>query len=61
MAVVTSFFGVTKLTGEDSNKFRQQVSYGRPNQAAKDALARGTKILNAIDNKGCYTVTVKKK
>lgn len=58
MAVQTSFFGVTKLTGEDSKKFRRQMTYGKPTQAAEASLARGTKMLAQLQAKG-YAKTKK--
>jgi hypothetical protein len=60
MAVVTSFFGVTKLTGADSDKFQRQVAYGRPNEAAKKSLAHGARILKAMETKGKFVVKIKK-
>jgi hypothetical protein len=41
MAVHSNTFGGLVLSGDDAAKFRSQVRYGRPNQAAKDAVARG--------------------
>lgn len=61
MAVVTTFFGVTRLSGADSDKFRRQVTYGRPSKAAKDALVRGTKMLEKMERTGTYVVKIKKK
>lgn len=60
MAVQTSFFGVTKLTGEDSKKFQRQVTYGRPNTAASVALARGKSLLRQLDAKGQVVAKIKK-
>jgi len=61
MAVQTSFFGVTKLTGEDSDKFRRQVTYGRPNRQAEASLARGKRTLEAFQDKGYVVVKINKK
>lgn len=60
MSVQTSFFGVTKLTGEDSKKFRRQVTYGKPNKAAVASLARGQAILKQLQAKGSVATKIKK-
>ncbi len=60
MAVHSHFFGVTKLTGADSEKFHRQVTYGRPTKVASDALARGKKLLREFDKRGSVTVKLKK-
>lgn len=52
MSVQTTFFGVTRLTGKDAKKFRRQVSYGKPSQAAANSLARGNEILKQMHSKG---------
>jgi hypothetical protein len=41
MAVTSSTFGAVRLTAKDAKKFRDQMTYGRPMQAAVDACARG--------------------
>ena len=56
MSVHSTFFGVTKLTDEDSAKFRRQVTFGRPNQAAMDSLKRGKALLRAADSNGCVSI-----
>ena len=61
MAVHSTFFGVTKLTGEDSEKFRRQVNYGRPSQAAQDSLKRGQALLRSMDSKGYVILKAKNK
>lgn len=43
MSVSSSTFGAVRLTKSDARKFRDQVTYGRPKQAAVDACARGKK------------------
>lgn len=52
MSVHSTFFGVTRLTDEDSRKFRRQVAYGRPSKAAVASLKRGKVMLRAADSKG---------
>ncbi len=44
MAVFSNTFGGLRLTGEDATKFRNQVRYGRSNQAARDTAARGREL-----------------
>ena len=60
MAVHSTFFGVTKLTGEDSDKFRRQVTFGRPSQAAVESLQRGQALLRAMDSKGYVKIKAAK-
>lgn len=52
MAVHSNTFGGLHLTGEDAKKFRQQVTAGRPNQAAKNSAAKGIKAAQALLSKG---------
>jgi hypothetical protein len=59
MAVHTSFFGVTKLTGTDSTAFQRQVTYGRPTKAARAALSRGNKLVKEFQSKGYVVVKIK--
>jgi hypothetical protein len=60
MSIHSTAFGVTKLTKEDSAKFRRQVSHGRPSKAASVSLKEGHTLLTALDKRGCVTVKVKK-
>jgi hypothetical protein len=46
MAIRSDLFGSVHLTEKDAEKFVRQVTYGRPNDAAKQALARGDELLN---------------
>jgi len=55
MAIKTSTFGGVHLTGEDAEKFRRQVKYGRPKKAAHQALAEGRKYLKEFEEKGYVT------
>jgi len=52
MSVKSSVFGAVHLTGHDAKKFKQQVKYGRPKQAAKTALANGKALLGNKDSHG---------
>lgn len=49
------------MTGEDSEKFRRQVNYGRPSQAAQDSLRRGQALLRSMDTKGYVVIKAAKK
>ena len=60
MAVQTTFFGVTKLTGKDAKKFRRQVAYGRPSKAASASLARGNELLKEFRAKGEVAAKISK-
>ncbi len=52
MAIKSSAFGTTRLTGKDAEKFRLQITYGRPTQAAKDSYARGKEAAREYAQKG---------
>lgn len=59
MSIHSTAFGVTRLTKQDSEKFRRQVSYGRPSKAAMTALKEGRKLLETLDKHGVVTVKLK--
>ena len=59
MSIHSSAFGVTKLTNEDSKQFLKQVTYGRPNDAARKSLANGREMLQAIQSNGSVKVKIK--
>lgn len=59
MSVQSTFFGVTKLTDEDSVKFRQQVTFGRPNKEAIASLKRGKELLRSMNSKGHIKIKAK--
>jgi hypothetical protein len=61
MSVKSSSFGVTYLSGEDAEKFRNQVSYGRPSEKAVAALKRGEAMLRGMDSKGRVIIKLKGK
>lgn len=48
MAVHSDTFGGLHLTGEDAEKFRRQVRYGRPSAGAKAAVERGRALAAAL-------------
>ena len=59
MAVHSSNFDVTELTGEDALRFHQQIAEGRSNKAAIEGLEEGSKLLQDIKTKGYALVTPK--
>ncbi len=60
MSVKTSVFGSIRLSGSDAEKFQDQVKYGRSTKAARDTLARGTKMLSKYDKDGHVRIKVKR-
>lgn len=52
MSVVSSAFRPVKLTGAEAKKFKNQVSFGRPSQAARDSYARGKDAAREFAEKG---------
>lgn len=52
MSVKSSAFGTTKLSGKEAAKFRNQITYGRPTQAARDSYARGKDAAREFAEKG---------
>jgi hypothetical protein len=59
MSIKSSAFGVTKLTNKDSKKFLDQVTYGRPNKAARQSLEDGRELLKKIQSQGSAKHTFK--
>lgn len=59
MAVKTSIFGAIRLSGDDADKFTQQVAYGRPKKAANVGLAKGVKLLKQYESKGFAVIKLK--
>lgn len=59
MSVQSTFFGVTKLTDEDSAKFHRQVVFGRPTKTAIASLKRGKVLLRTFEKQGYVKIKVK--
>ncbi|MDI2103941.1 hypothetical protein [Bradyrhizobium sp. Mp64] len=58
--IKSNAFGRVTLTDEDAKKFRNQVSYGKPKQAAQDSVRRGTELMQSFqENRGKVTVKLK--
>ena len=60
MAIHSTAFGVIRLTNKESEKFRRQVTYGRPSKAALATLKQGEALLKTIDKKGSVVVKAKR-
>lgn len=60
MSIESTAFGVTKLTKKDSEKFRNQVTYGRPSKAASASLRNGKALLKVLDKHGSVKVQTRK-
>lgn len=59
--IKSNAFGRVTLTDEDAKKFRNQVAYGKPKQAAKDSVQRGSQMLQSFQaNRGKVTVKLGK-
>ena len=52
-----AMFRPTKLCGEDAEKFLRQVKYGRPKNAAHEALERGRKMMAEYEANGFVKVS----
>jgi hypothetical protein len=62
MSIKSNAFGRVTLTDDDARKFRNQVSYGKPKQAATDSVKRGVQMVQSFqDNKGKVTVRLKQR
>jgi hypothetical protein len=52
MAIKSNAFGRVTLTEQDAKKFQDQVTYGKPKAAAKEAAKRGVKLSRAMTSNG---------
>lgn len=59
MSIHSHAFGRITLTGADAKKFRNQVTYGRPNAAAKATVAEGVKHSKEFAEKGSISLKLK--
>ena len=59
--IKSNTFGRVTLTDEDAKKFRKQVAYGKPKQAAQASVLRGTQLVQSFkENQGKVTVKLRK-
>ena len=56
MSVTSETFGGVRLSAQDAEKFKNQITYGRPKAAAAESLARGQKLLKEYAKKGYVAV-----
>lgn len=59
MSIISHAFGRIELTGADAKKFRNQVTYGRPNKAAKAAVQEGVKLSKQLAENGSLSLKLK--
>lgn len=52
MAVKSTVFGSVMLSGSEAQKFRRQVTYGRPKEAAVQSAKCGDKIRAELEKNG---------
>ncbi|MBB4264216.1 hypothetical protein [Bradyrhizobium sp. CIR3A] len=48
------------MTDDDAKKFRNQVAFGKPKQAAQASVLRGTQMVQSFKDKGKVTVKLRK-
>ena len=61
MAIRSHTFGRVTLTERDAEKFKAQVTYGKPKSAAVDSVKRGVEMSRDFrDNGGSLTLTLKR-
>lgn len=59
MSIVSHTFGRVKLTEADAAKFKNQVTYGRPKAAARNAVAEGVKHSKSLSDEGVIKLRLK--
>lgn len=52
MAVLSNTFGGLHLSGTDAKKFRDQVKFGRANDAAKASALKGRSLAKSLAENG---------
>ena len=60
MSITSHAFGRVKLTEADATKFKNQVTYGRPKLAAKQAVAEGVALSKSLGEKGIISLQLHK-
>lgn len=61
MSVKSSTFGGVRLSGEEAEKFRRQVAYGKPKAAAHTAAERGRIMLKEFNTQGYVRIVPKER
>lgn len=59
MSIKSNPFGGVTLSGKDAEKFKNQVLYGKPNQAAKNTVKRGVALSRKFQRDGFITFVLK--
>jgi len=59
MSITSHAFGRVKLTDADAEKFKNQVTYGRPKAAAKTSVAEGIKLSQSLGSQGVIKLKLK--
>lgn len=60
MAVKSTVFGSVTLSGKEAEKFRRQVTYGRPKKAAIESAKKGDKMHAEFERTGRVVVRAHK-
>jgi hypothetical protein len=61
MSIESTAFGVTRLTDEDSAKFRRQIANGRASKPAAESLKSGLVLAQKVGKKGYVSIAIKKR
>lgn len=61
MGIKSHAFGRVTLTGRDAEKFKNQVTYGKPKAAAVAAVKRGVVLSRELQQTGKIVRTIKLK
>ncbi|ODP39282.1 hypothetical protein [Sphingomonas turrisvirgatae] len=59
MSIKSTAFGRVVLTDADAKKFVNQVTYGKPKQAARESVARGLSLSRQLRETGSFTLKVR--
>lgn len=59
MSIKSNAFGRVTLTDEDAEKFKRQVIYGRPSEAAVASVKKGIQHSKEVQKSGRVRFTVK--
>lgn len=59
MSITSHAFGRVKLTEADAAKFKKQVTYGRPKEAAKRGVAEGVVLSKQLAEQGTIKLKIK--
>jgi len=60
VAVKSNAFGSTTLTADDAKKFKNQITYGKPKDAARESLSRGSSMANEFRASRQLLIKIKK-